>query len=1043
MKKALSNNLSKTTVTEYFAKNAANFVSWGVFTLLLITYWLTVAPTVSYWDCPEYVSAAWRLEVGHPPGNPFWMLTERVITMLATSGKYAALAVNMSSGVFTAFAGFFLARIIFMALDRIMRGRRFSYPLFTRCMASATGALAFGWCDSAWYSAVEAEVYAMSIFMSALCIWLMMKWAECGDTPKSTRYLVLIAYLTGLSIGVHQLNLLCIPAMVLIWGFKRGRGKWWKVFLLLLFSLGAVGVILLGIMPGMIWLASRFELFAVNTCRLPFLSGVILFICILGLILVGGLTLSHIYQVRRLNIAFWMTGMLLIGYSCYALIPIRGDIPSPANSGRPGNPFSFASYLAREQYGASPLIYGYTPMSKPLLKEEWNDGNSTPTYRKKVLRSKHPVMAAKKRGMRLADNYGMLSHKDSISNKKILEREGDGYVIQGYFPEAVYTPELNMWFPRITSRDPSDFPCFEDWAGMNRDNMLRIPVSEVVDSAGNYACRMDMNGKRIQSYSYRPTYLQSLRMFLTYQAGYMYFRYLLWNFSGRQNDIHSTGEVEHGNFITGIPVLDNAMLGDQSSLPAYAGKDNPGNNRYFMLPLLIGLAGMIWLLCKGKRGIKTDIVIAVLFVMTGLAIVVYLNQSPGEPRERDYSFLGSYWAFAAWIGFGAAAIMQWCRKLAPLGAIIPLFSVIWMFFQNYDDHDRSDRYTASVIASNILNSLPKDAIIFVNGDNGTFPLWYAQEVEGIRRDVRVINLAYLGVPAYVESLMRDWDEASRIPATLGRETVAYGAMQFPQLVNIKTDSIPDALDMLHTLNKTGKPIISIDKVWVKEVASDPILFPLRKLSGTGSSNLEFRRLVILDIISTNAASSKPRPVHWLRTMPEHAYAGFYPYTSPALFTRQLGSTGPDERERLYLNGLSEMNTLNPSGTEPYLDPVPAGQISIHRANLIMASADMMKHGKTETALRIALSTDSLLGMNQNTFTGVHEKDSTFNTRKEMYLLLNVLADTLKKNNNNSLAEHLKERARKTREEGDRRNWEWIEYKRTLSPYLRLKMSNSN
>lgn len=1037
MKKALSNNPHSSA----FTKKVLDTVSWGVFAILLATYWLTTAPTVSYWDCPEYVSAAWRLEVGHPPGNPFWMLTERVITMFAPSGKYAALAVNLSSGLFTAFAGFFLARVIFMALGWVTIGIRLHSPLLTRCIASATGALAFGWCDSAWYSAVEAEVYAMSIFMSALCIWLMMKWAECNDPSKATRYLILVAYLMGLSIGVHQLNLLCIPAMVLIWGFKRGRGKWWKVLILLVFSFIAVGVILLGIMPGMIWLASRFELFAVNTCNLPFLSGVIIFIATLGLILIAGLIISSMCNARRLNIAFWMTGMLLVGYSCYALIPIRGDIPSPANSGRPGNPFSFASYLAREQYGASPLIYGHTPMSKPLLREEWNRSDSLPSYRKKVLRRKHPVIVAKKEGMLLTDNYGMLTKKDSALNKKILARGGDGYVIQGYFPEVEYTPELNMWFPRITSRDPSDFPCFEDWAGMNKDNMLRVPVSEAVDSAGNYVCKMNAQGERVRSFSYRPTYMQSLRMFLTYQTGYMYFRYLLWNFSGRQNDIHSTGEVEHGNFITGIPVIDNAMLGDQSALPANAGKENPGRNRYFLIPLLLGLAGMIWLLGKGKRGIKIDVIIVTLFIMTGLAIVVYLNQSPGEPRERDYSFLGSYWAFAMWIGFGGAALMQWCRKFAPLAATIPVFSVIWMFIQNFDDHDRSNRYTASVIASNILNSLPENAIIFVNGDNGTFPLWYAQEVEGIRRDIRVINLAYLGLPAYVESLMRDWNEAPRIPATLTRETIAYGALQFPRLKIVNADSVLDAIEMLKTLEMSGSPVINVDKVRIAGISPDSVLFPLRKLSASGSSNLDFRRLIILDIIATNAASPNPRPIHWLKTMPEHAYAGLYEYTSPALFTRELGLLTPDETEQRYLTGLDKMKELNPNGREPYLDQTPAGQVSIHRAGLVMAATDMLKHGKIKSALRLALASDSLLGMDRNTFTGVHDKDSTFNTRRMTGLLFSALSDSLNIKGERDEAVRLGKRAEEIMTDEENLNREWLKYKRTLSPSLRLKISS--
>lgn len=1014
-------------------------MSWGVFILLLLTYWLTVAPTVSYWDCPEYVSAAWRLEVGHPPGNPFWMLIERVITIFVP-GKHAALAVNLSSGLFTAFAGFFLARTIFMALGWVLRGRKCYSPVLTQCVAAATGALAFGWCDSAWYSAVEAEVYAMSIFFTGLCVWLMMKWAECNDGPKCTRYLVLIAYLTGLSIGVHQLNLLCIPALVLIWGFKRGRGKWWKVLLLYLFSLATIGFILLGIMPGMIWIASRFELFAVNTCHLPLLSGVVIYILALGIVLIAGLTATYLLNARRFNIAFWMTSMLLVGYSCYALIPIRGDIPSPANSSRPGNPFSFASYLAREQYGSSPLVYGYTPMSQPLLREEWLPGDTTPVYRKKVLHRKHPVLVAKKDGMHLSDNYHMLSHEDSVANQMILARKGDGYVVQGYFPEVEYTPELNMWFPRITSRDPSDIPCFEDWTGMNTGNMKRVKISEAIDTAGNYVSKMNLDGTREQAFSYRPTYLQSLTMFLTYQTGYMYFRYLLWNFSGRQNDVHSTGEVEHGNFITGFPIIDNAMLGNQDALPSIIGKGNPGRNRYFMLPLILGLIGIGWLLTKWKTGVKVDLIIATLFVMTGLAIVVYLNQSPGEPRERDYSFLGSFWAYAMWIGFGGAAVMQWGRKYAPYLALIPIFSVIWMFTQNIDDHNRSNRYAAANLAANILNTLPEDAIIFVNGDNGTFPLWYAQEVEGVRPDVRVINLAYLGVPTYVESLMRDWNGAQRIPMTLTRNAVAFGALQFPKIGAVVKDSVVDAITMLTQLDKSGMPTINVEKVSIKGLSADSILFPLRNLSIAGSSSLDFRRLVILDIIATNAKSVKPRSIHWLRSMQENAYAGFYNFTSPDLFTRRLSSLNPDEREKIYNEGLDKVVPANPIGTTPYLDPTPAGQMSKHRAYLLMAAKDMLENGKKKTALRLAVSADSLIGRDLNTFAPIHEKDSTFVTRTEMAHLYNALADSLEADGERKqMIEQLRIRAAELHADEQRIIQEWKVYKRTLSPNLQLKM----
>lgn len=689
---------------DFLKKNAENIVSWGVFFILLATYWLTVAPTVSYWDCPEYVAAAWKLEVGHPPGNPTWMLVERVFTMLAPSGKEAALLVNLSSGLFTAFAGFFLARTIYAAAGWVagaLRPRR--WQELQRAVAAFSGALAFGWCDSTWYSAVEAEVYAMSIFMTSLCVWLMVKWAFCRTQPLATRYLILLAYIFGLSLGVHQLNLLCIPALAIIWGIKRGVRKWWKVGFMFLLSLLVVGCILTGIMPSTIALAAQTELICVNTLGLPFLSGVVIYVVLLGCSLLTALAVTsrstnrgvlaasvfpaiflsgvfifsgniaagaalsaiaslllvrgHDFTPRRLNICMWLLAMLLTGYSSYALIPIRGDIPSPANSTQPGDPFSFASYQAREQYGGAPLLYGNTPYSKNILQEEYTP-EGRPVYSRTVLKRKHPIMTQKEEGAIISDPSRMLTSEDTIFNERALRKKGDAYIVRSYAVEPVLTPELNMWFPRITSRDPSDLPCFADWTGMEKSNMTEVPVSETLDSAGNYNTRLNAAGERAEAKSYRPTYAQSMKMLLTYQTGYMYFRYLLWNFLGRQNDKHSTGEVEHGNFITGIQPIDNAMLGAEDALPSSLGKDNKGRNRYFLLPFLLGIGGICTLLAAGKRGHKTCLATAMLFIMTGLAIVVYLNQSPGEPRERDYSFLGSYLAFAIWIGFGAFGAMS-------------------------------------------------------------------------------------------------------------------------------------------------------------------------------------------------------------------------------------------------------------------------------------------------------------------------------------------------------------------------------------------------
>lgn len=1070
---------------------AERIVSWGVLCILLATYWLTVAPTVSYWDCPEYVAAAWRLEVGHPPGNPTWMLVERVVTMLAPSGKEAALLVNMSSGLFTALTGFLIAKIIFAAAGWIaesLKPRR--WKLLTQSVAAATGALAFGWCDSAWYSAVEAEVYAMSVFMTALCVWVMVKWAFCNSRAQSTRYLILLAYLFGLSLGIHQLNLLCIPALAIIWSIKRKIRVWWKVAAVFLLSLGVVGVILAGVMPSTIAIAARLELIAVNDLGLPYLSGVVIYVVLLGLSLLLALTATarsnnpgllaaavypaillsgififsenfaigaaltaivslllvrgHNFSARRLNICMWMLAMLLTGYSSYALIPVRGNIPSPANSSLPGNPFSFASYQAREQYGGAPLIYGHTPLSREMVREEFIKEDGSPTYRRSALERKHPVIVRKEADARIADPYHMLSHEDSAFNEKALSRKGDAYVVRSYTVKPVLTPELNMWFPRITSRDPADLQSFADWTGMTKETMTEVRVSEVIDTTGNYNGKLLADGSRSKHISYRPTYLQSLRMLFTYQTGYMYFRYLLWNFMGRQNDEHSTGEVEHGNFITGINFFDNLMLGADDALPSRLGRNNKGRNSYFLLPFLLGLGGVLTLCCCGKRGHKACLATAMLFVMTGVAIVVYLNQGPGEPRERDYSFLGSYLAFAIWIGFGAFGLMRIAGRYAPAAALIPLFSSVWMCIENYDDHDRSGRYAASHIAANILNSLPPDAILFVDGDNGTFPLWYAQEVEGIRRDVRVINLAYLALPQYAASLMQDWDGSKGIRTSLRREDVIYGGLQFPKFADRCTDSIVSARTMLRELAESPAAESRYRRVWLPSTDGDSLIFPVTNLAKTaGGRSLDFRKLMIFDIIASNSAAGHHRPVYWHRGLPTRHFIGLDSLARDGLFAVRYGKSSTDDRQSEYAKMGRLLQAPNQAGKDVYLDGTPAGRISGHRAALLMASRDMLANGRLHTAMLLAECADSLMGYDQRTYTSVREHDTIFATQKEMVSLLRDMADSIYKSgerHNAEKAAYLRSRADMLSRQDSIHKDEWQRYYRALPPRLRSKIS---
>lgn len=1079
-------------------KRIERYVSMGVFFILLITYWLTVPPTVSYWDCPEYVAGAWKLEIGHPPGNPVWMLVERVITMLAPSGRYAALLVNLSSGLFTALAAFLLCRIIFEASVWILaRSPRRRMRNLLSALASGIGSLAFGWCDSVWYSAVEAEVYAMSIFFTALCVWVMVKWAETYDRPKSWRLLILLAYLFGLSIGIHQLNLLCIPALSIIWGIKRGLRAWWKFCLIFLLSLAAVGCVLVGMMPSAISLAAEMELLCINTLHLPYLSGVALYVTLLGASLLLAIAVtarstnrgavaagifpaiflsgifvisenflagacvsaivsiifvrSHIYDRHRLNLCMWMLAMVLTGYSAYAVIPLRGDVKSPANAAMPGEPFSFASYQAREQYGGAPLLYGQTPYSRPLIREDFSKGDSVPDYSKVALLPGHRVMMRKMKGATIHDPYCMLSASDSALNSRVMGLEGDGYVVRGYTARPVLTPELSMWFPRITSRDPRDLKSFEDWVGMVPETMTKVRISEVIDSAGRFNTRLDSSGSRGDPESYRPTYLQNLQMMFGYQIGYMYLRYLMWNFSGRQNDIHSTGEVEHGNFITGFPAVDNAMLGAEDSLPYEAGSGNPGRNSYYMLPLLLGIAGIIWLIRNGRRGQRTCIVTAILFLMTGIAIVVYLNQAPGEPRERDYSFLGSYMAYAVWIGFGAQGIASGAvsavkrmaakkpaakrRQLmrATMLAVCSLMGgiVLLMFAVNYDDHDRSGRRAASTLSANLLNSLEKDAIIFVNGDNYTFPLWYAQEVEGIRKDVRVINISYLTLPQYAASMMLDWDGAKGTPSVFRPEDIIYSAYLFPTIGGNSGDSVVPAAEMIRRLSRDSTFTTCVRSISLK-IDEDSVIMPLSRVTN-GTETLNFKKLMILNILAANAESGQKRPIYWHRALQRQYMLGIDKYTSPAFAGRRLGRVPPDSID-------SEMRRLLPMLKAPnspgyvYLDGTPAGQISAQRGSLIIMSRELLRRGKRQTALQAAEAAHLLMGDNPRTFGAVSDGDSAFVVKKELGLLFRELADStgradLRQRGDSLIADHR------------RILHEWTRYKRALPASLRSKTAH--
>lgn len=1025
------------------------------FAAALITYLLTLEPDASLWDCPEYLVTAARLEVGHPPGNPVWTLTARMFSLFGGSDPRAiAVCVNASSALFTAGAAALLCSVIFLMLQWLGKStavdksgklnksdispRRATDPArrFLMATTAMAGALTFAWSDSPWFSAVEAEVYAMSLFLTALSVRLMIGWAFTRDKARRGRRLLLIVYLMGLSIGVHQLNLLVIPALAMIWLFRRYPTKPGlpRILLTLLLSAAAVGVVLLVFMPGVIWLAGRCELLCVNTLHLPIHSGVWIF-WILAILATAGLGFwsggrkGHPRGIG-MQVGAWIPAMLLLGFSAYMLILVRSAANPPMNEGAPSNIFSLAEYLNRDQYGKTPLLYGRTPHSNVMRRERINP-DGTPDYSQAARKVKSP--------------------------RYLPAPDGKSYRHFDDDTELIYTPELDMWLPRMTSGSGIDIECYGDWAGMTPDAMESVEISYAIDSLGRPVGKLNPDGTRTREKELRPTYLQQLRYLLVYQMGYMYFRYLLWNYSGRQNDRFATGEAEHGNFITGIPLIDDAMLGPQSAMPAEIGDANRGRNRFFCIPLLLGILGMIWLQRQGRRGRRANLVILLLFLMTGLAIVVYLNQSPREVRERDYSFLGSFWAYAIWIASGLYALLSPVLKKIPRSLLvacvsfIPLLLPVWMLCVNYDDHDRSGRIATTDFAANLLESLEPDAILFTNGDNFTFPLWWAQEVAGIRRDVTIINTAYLATPWYVSQLMQD--APGQQPGSIRKglmmqandTTVRYGA--FASNPYRRTELQPTPHDTL----TAEDAVQALRRRYAERGAyrfpgmlrlPDPLGNPMDSLYirtsavASGSATIGQRQLAALDIVASNLASERPRPVYWLSSLVSSDYAGFYPFTARALHTRRLvytDSLTPEGASPLLDLDLRAARENRSGQTRPdiYADATLGQQITIQRLGLLRLAQRLLKAGRAADALEVARIV-------MRDHPGEKWEFQIFNESEgqlyEGFALAEILIEAAPAAGADSAA--VRRQGEELRERELRRQREWKAYHDALPPHLR-------
>ena len=808
-----------------------NIFGWVAFVIAAFVYCSTIEPTASFWDCPEFITTAYKQEIGHPPGAPFFMLLGNFFTHFASDATQVAKMVNTMSALLSAVCILFL----FWTITHLARKLIISdwkemttSKLIAIEASGMVGALIYTFSDTFWFSAVEGEVYAFSSAFTAVVFWLILKWEDHADEPHSDRWLVLIAYMTGLSIGVHLLNLLCIPAIVLVYYYKKVPHANLKGSLLaLILSFAVVVAVLYGVVPGIITVGGWFELFFVNVLGCPFNTGEIVYIICLVAAVIWGIYETYNAtdkNVKRQNIAFilgfgmlgipfygygwsavicgvivmailWFilgykrkqevatgvdetTGitkkkmqllplvsarikntallcmlMLMIGYSSYALIVIRSSANPPMDQNSPEDIFTLGSYLSRDQYGDRPLFYGQAYTSQVALQVEGNMCKPEMKEGAPVYQRKEKATADEK------DSYFIVSHKNK------------------------YQYAQNMFFPRMY--DAAHAQAYEDWMG-------GVDGTEVP---------YDRCGENIMVKV--PSQVDNIRFFLSYQCNFMYWRYFMWNFAGRQNDIQGNGEPEHGNWITGFSFIDDSLYGDQSKLPDDL-KNNKGHNVFYCMPLILGLIGLFWqawytrkrkVIKNGKEveeilpiGIQQFWVVFFLFFMTGLAIVIYLNQTPMQPRERDYAYAGSFYAYAIWCGLGVLAIINLLKEKAKLSgtaisaivAVITLLVPIQMASQTWDDHDRSNRYTCRDFGQNYLMSLQEkgNPIIFTNGDNDTFPLWYNQEVEGVGTDARVCNLSYLQTDWYIDQMKRPAYDSPSVPITWPRLDFCSGTNEY-------------------------------------------------------------------------------------------------------------------------------------------------------------------------------------------------------------------------------------------------------------------------
>ena len=990
-----------------------NIMGWLAFLIAAFVYCSTIEPTASFWDCPEFITTGYKLEVGHPPGAPFFMLTANLFSQFASDPSLVARMVNTMSALLSATCILFLFWSI-THLTRKLLLKDWSEMSMSKLIAieasGMVGALIYTFSDTFWFSAVEGEVYAYSSAFTAVVFWLILKWEDHADEPHSDRWLVLITYMTGLSIGVHLLNLLCVPAIVLVYYYRKFPNANAKGSLIALFvSFVLVAAILYGVVPGIIKVGGWFELFFVNTLGFQFNTGVIIYIILLVATVIWAIyesytnrnelrgNVSFVLSVGLLGIPFYGFGwsafvigivvlvalfyllklkkkgvavvsarikntlllsmlMLMIGYSTYAVIVIRSTANPPMDQNSPEDIFTLGSYLSRDQYGDRPLFYGQAYTSQVAFDRDGDycvpsKTTGAPVYQRKEKASKDEK-----------DSYFIVSTKDK------------------------YNYAQNMLFPRMY--DSSHAQAYESWMG----------------GVDGYNVDYDRCGEPVQVKM--PTQLENIRFFLSYQCNFMYWRYFMWNFAGRQNDLQGNGELEHGNWITGISFIDNMRLGDQSKLPDDL-KENKGHNVFYCLPLLLGLLGLFWqALGKGDKGIRQFWVVFFLFFMTGLAIVIYLNQTPMQPRERDYAYAGSFYAFAIWCGMGVAAILDLIKRflktentlVTAVVSVVCLLVPIQMASQTWDDHDRSGRYTCRDFGQNYLMSLQDkgNPIIFTNGDNDTFPLWYDQETEGIRTDARVCNLSYLQTDWYIDQMVRPAYNSPSLPISWPRLDYCSGTNEY---VEVNPDAKEEILKYYKEQPEAAKAtwgdepfeLKNILKYWVRSKDAETHFIPtdtlyvtidknaVRKsgmmmasdtipdrmvISLKGKNALYKSDLMMLELI---AQSNWTRPIYVALTVGQENYMnlgdnfikeGLANRISP--FTTNAAGAKNFDTEKTYNNVMNRFKFGGLDKPGLYIDETVMRMCYTHRKLMSELALHLIMEGKVQKAVKVLAYADKVL-----------------------------------------------------------------------------------